>query len=234
MSFNIHHANPPAEEVSGKIDIDGIVNAINKVKPDVVALQEVDVNTQRSGKIDEATLIAEKLGMQVFFAKAIDYDDGEYGLAILSKFEMSNHEINRLSLKADAKAELRILQTVILNLPKGKKIKFGNTHLDVLNTGNRELQAEEIVNLAKKENLPFILAGDWNANVGSTTLNILDSVFTRTCTTCPVTCPGDGEQGAIDFIAFAKNHSFKVTNYKVYSQDTSSDHYPISVKLKLR
>lgn len=234
MSFNIHHANPPAEEESGKIDIDGVVNAIKRVKPDVVALQEVDVNTNRSGKINEAILIAQKLEMQVFFAKAIDYDGGEYGLAILSKWGMTDHEIKPLSFLADTKAEPRILQTVILNLPEGKKIKFGNTHLDVLNTGNRELQAVDIVDFAKKENLPFILAGDWNANVGSTTLNILDSVFTRTCTKCPVTCPGDGDQGAIDFIAFAKKHSFKATSYKVYSQDTSSDHYPISVKLKLR
>ena len=128
MSFNIHHANPPAEEESGKIDIDGVVNAIKRVKPDVVALQEVDVNTNRSGKINEAILIAQKLEMQVFFAKAIDYDGGEYGLAILSKWGMTDHEIKPLSFLADTKAEPRILQTVILNLPEGKKIKFGKNY----------------------------------------------------------------------------------------------------------
>jgi endonuclease/exonuclease/phosphatase family metal-dependent hydrolase len=37
--------------------------------PDLIALQEVDVNTARSGKINQADIIARKLGMNFFFAK---------------------------------------------------------------------------------------------------------------------------------------------------------------------
>ncbi|WP_169303329.1 endonuclease/exonuclease/phosphatase family protein [Pedobacter cryophilus] len=233
MSYNIHHANPPAYQESGEIDINAIIEVINKEQPDVVALQEVDVNTKRSGKINEAQIIADKLGMQVFFAKAIDYDEGAYGLAILSKYPITDQAIYKLSLKADAKAEPRILQTAIINLPNNQKIRFANTHLDVLNTGNRELQAKEITTIAKAEQFPFLIAGDWNANVGSATLHIMDEVFSRTCETCPITCPEDGEQGAIDFIAFTHNSPFKTINYKVHQKVKVSDHYPITAKLSL-
>ena len=41
------------------IDIDAIAQVIVKARPDVVALQELDVHTLRSGKdVDEAALLA--------------------------------------------------------------------------------------------------------------------------------------------------------------------------------
>jgi hypothetical protein len=53
MSYNIHHANPPSKP--NVIDLNAIAKVINKQKPDLVALQEVDVHTNRSGiKLHEA------------------------------------------------------------------------------------------------------------------------------------------------------------------------------------
>lgn len=232
MSFNIHHGNPPEE--NGKIALDAIVKTIRESKATIVALQEVDVHTKRSGNINEAQILADQLGMYVFFAKAINYDDGEYGLAILSKYPLSDEKIYPLSLKADANAEPRILQTVTLTLPNQKKLKFANTHLDVLHTGNRELQAAEITAIAKTETLPMLIAGDWNATLGSKTLQIMDAFFTRTCITCPITCPEDGLDGAIDFIAFGKKSPFKILSYKVLEEVKASDHYPIIAELMLK
>jgi len=232
MSFNIHHGNPPEEE--GKIVLDEIVKAIRESEASIVALQEVDVHTKRSGNINEAKILADQLGMYVFFAKAINYDGGEYGLAILSKYPLSDEKNYPLSLKADAHAEPRILQTVTLTLPNQKKLKFANTHLDVLQTGNRELQAAEIIEIAKTETLPMLIAGDWNATLGSKTLQIMDAFFTRACIKCPITCPEDGLDGAIDFIAFTKKSPVKILNYKVLTEVKASDHYPIVAELMLK
>jgi hypothetical protein len=63
MAYNIHHANPPSRP--DYIDIDSIVGVIRAQYPDIVALQEVDVNIPRSGSIDEAEEIATKLSMKV-------------------------------------------------------------------------------------------------------------------------------------------------------------------------
>ena len=52
MSYNIHIGNPPSKP--GIIDMKAIIKAIKIENPDLVALQEVDVNTARSGKINQA------------------------------------------------------------------------------------------------------------------------------------------------------------------------------------
>ena len=52
MSHTIHIGNPPSKP--GIIDMEAIIKAIKIENPDLVALQEVDVNTARSGKINQA------------------------------------------------------------------------------------------------------------------------------------------------------------------------------------
>lgn len=232
MSYNIHHGNPPTDE--NRIDMDAIVRTIRDEDPDIVALQEVDVNVIRSGKMDQAAVLAKALNMHVFFSKAIDFDGGEYGLAILSRHRLSAQRSYRLNMSADSTAEPRILQSVVVNMPNKPSFVFANTHLDVLNTGNRLLQANQIARIGKQENLPMILAGDWNATLGSPTLEILDQVFTRTCTRCPVTCPEEGVDGAIDFIAYTHKSYFITRNYRVLNNNNSSDHYPIVAEIEVQ
>lgn len=229
MSYNIHHGNPPGDEA--RIDMDAIIQTIKEEDPDLVALQEVDVRVRRSGKIDQAAILADALNMQLFFSKAIDFDGGEYGLVILSKHRLSSKHVYKLSMAADSTAEPRILQSVIVHMPNIAPFVFANTHLDVLNTGNRLLQAKEIAGIAQQEKLPMILSGDWNAAPGSATLAILEEVFTKTCTQCPVTCPGEGAEGAIDFIAYTGNSHFKTREHRVLNNNKSSDHYPVVAEI---
>ena len=47
LCYNIHHASPPSKPDS--IDLDAIARVIDAQDPDLVALQEVDVFTRRSG-----------------------------------------------------------------------------------------------------------------------------------------------------------------------------------------
>jgi endonuclease/exonuclease/phosphatase family metal-dependent hydrolase len=80
MTYNIHHGNPPAKE--GLIDLEAIAEVIKGQAPDLVALQELDVLTKRSGNIDEVKKLAELTGMHAFFSKGIDHEGGEYGVAV--------------------------------------------------------------------------------------------------------------------------------------------------------
>lgn len=231
MSYNIHHGNPPGNETM--IDLKAIVKTIKKSGAAIVALQEVDVNTKRSGYINQSEVLAKKLKMHLFFSKAIDFDGGEYGLAILSKYPFAITKFHQLSSVADPEAEPRILQIVTINIPNQKPFIFANTHLDFLNNGNRVLQAEQIIGIAQNEKHPFIIAGDWNATLGSKTLMIMDKEFTRTCNICPVTCPEEGNKGAIDFIAYTKDSGFRTKNYHVFNDNHASDHYPILAEILL-
>ncbi len=231
MTYNVHHCNPPGKP--GVIDMDAIAAVINQQKPDLVALQEIDVNTIRSGKFNQAEELAKKTGMKFFFGKGIDYEGGEYGVAILSKFDISDTKVNKLPTLAGTNGEPRTLTTAKISLPNGEKIRFGSTHLDAQKANtNRELQIQEINRIASLESLPFIIAGDFNAVPGSTVIAILDSKFNRTCNQCEPTIPIVNPNKAIDFIAFTPESIFKVIQTKVINGVEASDHLPVIADLK--
>jgi len=232
MTYNIHHANPPSKAESGEIDLDAIAKTIRNENPDIVALQEVDVNTTRSGPVNQAEAIAEKLGMHAYFGRAIDYGSGYYGVAILSKYPLTETTVIHLPEDADPKAEDRVLTTARIALPDGKAIRFGSTHLDVRSAGNRDQQVRIINEIAAKETMPFIVAGDFNATPESSAIAELDKRFTRTCTTdCAPTIPVNNPSRTIDFIAFTKESPFKVVSQKVIPETYASDHLPVVVTL---
>jgi len=233
LCYNIHHCNPPS--VPGKIDLDAIAAVIKAQNPDLVALQEVDVNTIRAGKINQASLLAEKLKMNFFFAKAIDHEGGDYGVAILSKYPLSESVIHRLTTQEGTKGEPRVLATALVTLPGGQKIRFGSTHLDAQKDDtNRLLQVKELNEIAQKEKLPFIIAGDLNAMPGSAAINLFDEQFTRTCANCEFTIPVINPKRAIDFVSFNKTNNFEVISHQVIPESYASDHLPILSVLKLK
>lgn len=232
MSYNIHHANPPSKPEL--IDMEAIALVISKAQPDLVALQEVDVNTKRSGNIDQANWLADRLKMEVFFAKAIDHDGGKYGVAILSRFPIDKKKIIRLPSQPETKGEPRILATVMVNLPNGKKFRFGCTHLDAQKAEtNRLMQAQVLVSEGKTMQMPFIMAGDWNARPNSKTVETIDQAFTRTCSDCEYTIPVINPKSTIDFISFGKNHPLKVISHQVIPERYASDHLPILSVIQL-
>lgn len=232
MTYNIHHANPPSKEETGEIDIDAIVKVIRKENPDLVALQEVDVNTERSGKGNQAEAIAEKLGMKAFFGRAIAHQGGYYGVAILSRYPLMETSVTPLPEDAAPASEDRVLATAKIRLPGGMVIRFGSTHLDVVSAENREQQVKAINAIAAKETTPFIVAGDFNALPGSGAITELDKRFTRTCLNdCEPTIPVDKPDRAIDFIAFSKGAPFRVVSQKVIPERYASDHLPVVATL---
>ncbi len=231
MSYNIHHANPPSK--ANYIDIDAIAAVINKHQPDVVALQEVDVNTRRSG-LNEAVVLAEKTKMNFYFAKAIDHDGGDYGVAILSRYSLTGGTTHKLPTAAGTNGEPRVLALASIEV-NGKKIILACTHLDAQrNDTNRVLQINAITGILQQETNPVILAGDLNAAAGGAVINTLDQHFTRTCIqNCGFTIPQVNPTKTIDFIAYKPSNSFTVLSHTVIDEQYASDHLPVIATLKL-
>jgi endonuclease/exonuclease/phosphatase family metal-dependent hydrolase len=232
MAYNIHHSNPPSK--TDFIDIEAITTTIRTQNPDLVALQEVDVHTARSGPANQAEEIAKKLNMHYYFGKAIDYSGGEYGVAILSKYPLSEQKVHRLPTQQDTKGEPRILATVKVTLPNGQEIRFGSTHLDAQKPSvNRELQIREIGRITSAEKLPFIIAGDFNAPPESDIIQQLDTYFRRTCQSCAPTIPVENPTKAIDFIAYRPADKFRVESHQVIPEKYASDHLPVVAEITI-
>ncbi|MBX6361431.1 MAG: endonuclease/exonuclease/phosphatase family protein [Acidobacterium ailaaui] len=149
MTYNIHHGNPPSKAAEGTIDLRAIANVINKAKPDLVALQEVDVNTTRSGiDVNEAEALAKLTGMHFHFSQALNYQGGKYGDAVLSRFPIADTFSYQLPIIKGTNEEIRVLSMIKVKLPGNKVILFGSTHLG-LSEDTRILQAKSLVKIVQ-------------------------------------------------------------------------------------
>jgi endonuclease/exonuclease/phosphatase family metal-dependent hydrolase len=234
MTYNIHLANPPSKP--GVIDLPAIANVINTNKPDLVALQEVDVYTKRSGiNLHEARELAKLTGMYCFFTKALDYDGGQYGDAVLSKFPITDSIRYELPVTTTLGGETRSVALITLTI-KNKKIHFASTHLDHLSAeDNRLLQANELVKIVKTLQYPLIIAGDLNATPASQTLAILRSQLTWGCkSSCPFTFSAQNPKSTIDYILFNNPDMFTVKTYVTINETYASDHLPLMAEIEVR
>src|ERR1044071_7467187 len=80
MTYNIH----VGVGMDKKLDLQRIADVINKEKPDLVGLQEVDRGVTRTEGKDEIAELAGFTSMSYAFAHNLDYQGGQYGVAILS------------------------------------------------------------------------------------------------------------------------------------------------------
>lgn len=234
MTYNIHHCNPPGEP--GLINIEAIAAVILRESPDVVALQEVDVHTLRSGKgLHQARELAELTNMHFHFEKAIDYQEGEYGVAVLSKHPIKRAFGFALPMAEGLSSEPRAVAAVEIELPTGKRITFASTHLD-LHPEHRKLQASKIVAELGHSNNPVIIGGDFNAVPGTDPINIIEGTFQSTCVGmgCPGTIPVDKPARIIDYIFYRPSDKFEVVDHRVIDETYASDHLPVVATLRLQ
>ncbi|ACL56342.1 Endonuclease/exonuclease/phosphatase [Methylobacterium nodulans ORS 2060] len=70
--------------IDGRLSPVRIAEVLASCRPDVVALQELDVGRMRSGMVDQAHAIAQHLGMRAHFHAALRVMEEEYGNAILT------------------------------------------------------------------------------------------------------------------------------------------------------
>lgn len=81
MTYNVHRC----VGVDGRLDVGRIAAVIAHCKPDIVALQELDVGRARTGGVDQAHAIAHRLGMSFHFHPAMHVEEERYGDAILTE-----------------------------------------------------------------------------------------------------------------------------------------------------
>ncbi len=231
MTFNIAHA----QGTDGQVDIRRIARVIQDARPDIVALQEVDRWTARTGKLDLITELADRTGMTYAFGKTIDFDGGDYGNGFLTRFPIIEERNFLFSQNSDG--ERRGMMLLMLDV-KGEEIVVINTHFDHRpNDTDRVAAAEELLRRWEPyKNHPTILCGDLNDDPNSRTMSILATAFEETLQPGEgATYPSAQPTQKKDYVLLSKHaiaQGWRAVSARVIPTD-ASDHLPVLVELQL-
>lgn len=153
-----------------RLDVARIAAVLARLNPDIVALQELDVGRRRTGHVDQAHEIGQRLDMACHFHAALEVEEEQYGDAILTAYP------ERLVKKGPLPGydRMRALE------PRGalwveveieaRPVQIINTHLGLV-PREQQLQAAHLAGPAWLDHprcqWPAILLGDFNATASS-------------------------------------------------------------------
>jgi endonuclease/exonuclease/phosphatase family metal-dependent hydrolase len=239
LTYNIHRCVGS----DGRLDVGRVAEVIAARSPDIVALQEVDVGRARTGGVDQAHRLAERLGMAFHFHAALRVEAEQYGDAVLTA--RPARLIKAAALPGDPwfrRLEPRGALWVAVTLEAGE-LQVINTHLGLVPREQRA-QAAALAGagwLATRDRRdPLMLVGDLNATAMSGVYRILASHLADARRAAPrprahPTFPSTAPILAID-------HVFVSPGIEILSvavpRDTltrlASDHLPLVVDFRLK
>ena len=231
LTYNIHHG----EGTDAVLDLERIARVITNTQPDLVALQEVDNRTERTGRVNQAAELGRLTGMHAVFGKAMDYQGGGYGLAILSRWPIAQTQRHPLPSTEGHEPRALLLVRVRADPMDKEGFWFGSTHLDHtredLNRMNHARRIIEVV--AGMGQAPVILAGDFNAVPETPVMEMLFEHFSDGSAMDPrPTIPVVNPMRRIDYVLFRPHNKWMAKETRVLPEEVASDHRPLLVVLE--
>ncbi|HEY8382633.1 MAG TPA: endonuclease/exonuclease/phosphatase family protein [Microvirga sp.] len=163
LTYNVHRWLGTDRQVSpGRI-----ADVIASCEPDIVALQEVRVGRVRAGAVDQAAMVAAKLGMELHFQPTIRVFGEQFGIAVLTRHPSRVVRSGRLPCSPSAGPALEKRSALWVSVEiGGRQLHVVNAHLS-LRSRERMVQAEALVgsNWIGHADCgdPAVLLGDFNA-----------------------------------------------------------------------
>lgn len=202
-----------------------ITSFLRELEPDLVGLVEVDQGSYRSGRKNQAALMAESLGH--YHSHSVKYEEnsfwcnlpvlGKQGNAFLTrdricneKFHFFEHGMKRLVMEL----ELDHVIVFLVHLALGSRV--------------RHQQLGALYNIVKTTKKPYIVAGDFNALWGEREIDLflaatgLQNANVRSLPTYPSRNP----TRHLDFILYSPG--VRIRDFHV-PQVRLSDHLPLVV-----
>ena len=156
-TYNICHGR------YAEFDWSRIASVIREAGADIVGFQEIDMFTNRVGGLDTVAALTAATGLpHALFVPAMDYDGGQYGTAILSRYPIADSGILPLP---SADYEPRAFGYVTVETEDGTPLTLLNTHLSYESHTQQDIQFAYIADWMGKHltpDTPAVLTGDFN------------------------------------------------------------------------
>ncbi len=231
MAWNIRHGRGE----DGKVDLERIAGVIAQQKPDVVLLQEVDERARRTGQVAQTEVLARLTGLKGTFGKAMDFEGGGYGNAVLARWEPVESRV----IPLPGGDEPRCALAVAIDLPDGRgRITVVSTHLDARSAEARATHAKELSAGLAGQPECLVLGGDFNATRDDAPLTVFGEPWLHPMKEGDATgtIPAGEPRHEIDFILVKPARDGTppaITRYMVVEEKIASDHRPIVMDLRL-
>jgi len=204
--------------------VDMLAAEIRAMQVDVLALQEVDVRTRRGGFVDEPVELATALGLNYVSAASIKWDEGHYGLAVLSHWPLVSVERHRLNSTPEAEPRIVLDVTVCA---AGRPLHLLNTHAD-RRTASRALGFEDIRQIVKSHfGRGILVLGDLNEYPDAPGVrSLIDGGFVDLSADSPPTVG----TGRVDYLLADPPLARIASTARVWATD-KSDHHAVLADL---
>jgi endonuclease/exonuclease/phosphatase family metal-dependent hydrolase len=237
LVYNIH----AGKDAAGVDNLARVAALVRETRADVVLLQEVDRGTRRSGQVDQPDVLARETGFAVAFGKTLDYDNGEYGIAVLSRWPIAQQTLMRLRVeppqrRSGGSYEPRGAQRVIVRAPAGDLVVI-NTHLDASRDDYyRRQEIRPVLMLAGDAGSRVLVGGDFNSTPESEVqTDVRNGGLRDAWLACGsgdgFTYPADTPAKRIDYVYLTG--AATCARAEVL-ETTASDHRPLLVPVRLR
>ena len=239
-----------------------VVSEIKKVKPDIMAFQEIDFDAARSSHINQEEELA-KLGYG-YRAKAVNWDEtyvpfpywpfsmhfGKVvsGQSIISKYPLKEHQRIVLQRVGDAPFYrdafyLERLAQVVKVILNGKEVVVINIHLEAYEKETRAKQFEEVLAIFNeyKDRYPTILLGDFNSRARDKNA-VVQKIFAMKAIGSAAFNPNNLSNTydtkdpfeRIDYIFYTKNSIEYISGKVLNDFGQASDHLPVEMQFRLK
>lgn len=237
LTYNIH----AGKDAQGKPSVVAIAAVIDSLKPDVVMLQEVDRRTARASGEDHLAQLAQLTRMNLAFGKSLDFEGGEYGIGILTRWAIDSAVVVPLAVqppqeRSGGSHEPRVGLHALIRAPFGR-LHVLNTHIDPAGIGTYRKQ--EVIGLLAHlrrsvgEGEPVIFGGDLNTRpntdeIAAVSLGLTDSW--SVCGSGPgYTFPASTPDRRIDYVFYRQARCLHAR----VPETQASDHRPYFVTLEI-
>lgn len=239
LTYNIHHG----EGSDGVVDLERLARVIASAAPDLVALQEVDEKTERSGGVSQVSELGRLTGLRAVFGEAMPFQNGGYGVGVLSRWPVVSVH-NRPLPQPVPDREPRTALTVTVRPAAGlADVTVTSTHLDFGRGNARDLQAQALNEMLVEQRGPdqgrndqalSILAGDLNSGEDSEVVRIVRQHWREIEVPGPTVMSGSGQLiYRLDWLFVRPASRWRVMEARRIEEMTASDHLPVLAVLEL-